>query len=94
MQSCSSWLAVLLTYGCLEGVSVEEVLHGLWAEVDAELLQLAGSAVLEPEHVQHPDEAVRGVAYCIVQYCCTNIKNYNIDFVVFKWRSNKGIQEI
>ena len=45
----------------LERVSVVEVLHCLRAEVDAQLLQLAGLRVLEPEHVEDPDEAVRGV---------------------------------
>ena len=46
---------------CLERVRVVEVLHRLRAEVDAQLLQLAGLRVLEPEHVEDPDEAVRGV---------------------------------
>ena len=49
--------------GSLEGVGVVEVLHRLAAQVDAQLLQLTRLAVLEPEHVQDPDEAVRGVPH-------------------------------
>ena len=46
---------------------VVKVLHRLGAEVDAEVLQLTGLWVLEAEHVQDTDEAVRGVAHRVVQ---------------------------
>lgn len=48
-------------------MSVVEVLHRLRAQVNAQLLQLAGFAVLESEHVQNPDESVRGMTDCVVQ---------------------------
>ena len=47
--------------GSLEGVGVVEVLHGLAAQVDAELLQLTRLAVLKPKHVEDPNEPLRGV---------------------------------
>ena len=46
----------------LEDVGVVKVLHGLRAEVDAEVLQLGRLGVLESEHVEDPDEAVGGGA--------------------------------
>ena len=47
--------------GSLEGVGVVKVLHGLAAQVDAELLQLTRLTVLEPKHVEDPNEPLRGV---------------------------------
>jgi len=42
------------------------VLHGLRAEVDAEVLQLARLGVLEPKHVQDADETVSGVSHSVI----------------------------
>lgn len=53
--------------GAFEYVSVVEVLHRLGAEIDAEVLQLAGLRVLETEHVQDTDETVRGMPHGIIQ---------------------------
>lgn len=50
----------------LEYVGVVEVLHRLGAEIDAEVLELAGFRVLEAEHVQDADEAVGRVPHCVV----------------------------
>ena len=50
-------------YRGLEGVGVVEVLHGLAAQVDAQLLQLTRLAVLESEHVQDADESIRGMPH-------------------------------
>ena len=47
--------------GSLEGVGVVEVLHGLAAQVDAELLKLTWLTVLKPKHVEDPNEPLRGV---------------------------------
>ena len=47
--------------GSLEGVGVIEVLHGLTAQVDAELLQLTRLTVLKHKHVEDPNEPLRGV---------------------------------
>ena len=41
--------------------------HGLRAEVDAELLELGRLAVLEAEHVEDADEAVRDVPHRVVE---------------------------
>jgi len=52
--------------GAFEYMSVVEVLHGLRAEVDAEVLQLARLGVLEPKHVQDANETVSGVSHGVI----------------------------
>ena len=54
-------------YCCLECVSVVEVLHGLTAQVDTQLLQLGGLAVLKAKHVQDANEAVLSMSHGLAE---------------------------
>lgn len=46
---------------------VVKVLHGLRAQIDAQMLELSQLGVFEAEHVQNPDEAIGGVFDSVVQ---------------------------
>ena len=54
--------------GSLECVGVVEVLHGLAAQVDAQLLQLTWFAVLEAEHVEDANETILRVSHSLAEY--------------------------
>ena len=43
------------------------MLHGLRAEIGAQLLQLAGFAVLKAEHVQDANKAISGMSQGMIQ---------------------------
>lgn len=45
------------------------MLHGFGTQVNAQLLQLTGFAVLESKHVQDTNESICCMAYRVVEHC-------------------------
>ena len=55
--------------GSLEGVGVVKVLHGLTAQVNAQLLQLTRLAVFKTKHVQNSNETISCMSHGLAQDC-------------------------